>query len=275
MTSPLYRATKPMKIGVFDSGIGGLTIVRAIKQLLPQEAIVYFGDTAHLPYGDKSAATIQAYALRICNILLQKQCKVIVIACNSASAAAYEHIKAYVGKKAWVLNVIDPMVHYIQEHFQGKTIGLIGTKQTVQSGVYEKKLNALGQGIRLKALATPLLVPMIEDGFAQGKICQEIIQRYLQAPQLQGISALILGCTHYPVIKSQIEAFYQNQVAVLDATSLTAVALKNFLEEHQLINTQEIAEDQFMVSDLTEDFEKATQLFFDKAVHLEQISLWD
>jgi glutamate racemase len=264
-----------MKIGVFDSGIGGLTIVRSIKQLLPQESIVYFGDTAHLPYGDKSAATIQAYALRICNILLQKQCKVIVIACNSASAAAYEHIKAYMGKKAWVLNVIDPMIHYLQEHFRGKTIGLIGTKQTVRSGIYEKKIHALGQGIQLKALATPLLAPMIEDGFTQGKVCQEIIQDYLQDPQLQGISALILGCTHYPVIKTHIETFYQNQVAVLDATSLTAVALKKFLEAHQLINTQETTEDQFIVSDLTEDFEKATRLFFDKAVHLEQLPLWD
>ncbi len=264
-----------MNIGVFDSGIGGLTVARAIKQLLPQESIIYFGDTAHLPYGDKPAATIQAYAMRICDILLQEQCKAIVIACNSASAAAYDQIKAYVGKKSQVLSVIDPMVHYIREHFRGQTIGLIGTQQTVQSGVYEKKINALRQDIQLKALATPLLAPMIEEGFAQGKIFQELIHCYLQDPQLQGISALILGCTHYPVIKSQIEAFYQHQMAVVDATKLTALALKNFLIAHQLVSTQKKAKDRFIVSKLTADFEKATQPIFGKAVHLERLPSWD
>ena len=264
-----YTMNRP--IGIFDSGIGGLTVARAIKDLLPKEAIVYFGDTAHLPYGDKDAATIRSYALRICDLLLQRHCKVILIACNSASAAAYDSVCMHVGKRAAVLNVIDPMVDHIGSQFKNQPIGLIGTQQTVQSGVYERKLSALHLGIQLKALPPPLLVPMIEAGFTQS-ISQEIIYHYLQSPVLQQIQALILGCTHYPVIKPQIQAFYQQQLAVIDATTITATYLRNFLARHQLLSASRHAEDHFMVSALTADFEKATRIFFGQQVHLKQLS---
>ncbi|MEM9416973.1 MAG: glutamate racemase [Bacteroidota bacterium] len=258
-------------IGIFDSGIGGLTVARAVKDLLPQESIVYFGDTAHLPYGDKSAATIQTYALRICDFLLQKRCKVILMACNSASAAAYDIIQAKVGQQAAVFNVIDPMVDYIGRHFQGQSMGLIGTQQTINSGVYTQKIQALHQDIQLHALATPLLAPMIEAGFAQGTVSQEIIHHYLQHPSLQQIKALILGCTHYPVIKTQLQEFYQEQVAVVDATTLAAQALQQFLAHHQLLSTSASVEDHFIVSDLTPAFEAATRIFFNQPVHLESL----
>ena len=127
-------------IGVFDSGIGGLTVAHAIRELLPNESMIYFGDTAHLPYGDKSEAAIQAYSIRIADILLKKGCKVIVIACNSASSAAYELLKEYVRKDTHIINVIDPMVEYVLDHFPGKQVGLIGTKRTVQSDVYSRKI---------------------------------------------------------------------------------------------------------------------------------------
>ena len=152
-------------IGIFDSGIGGLTLAHAITELMPNENIVYFGDTAHLPYGDKSATAIQAYSLKICNFLMEKQCKLILIACNSASAAAYDLVKTYVGTKAIVVNVIDPVIDYLDQNWEGKTIGLIGTKQTVNSGIYATKAEALGKNIHIKSLATPLLAPMIEEGF--------------------------------------------------------------------------------------------------------------
>jgi glutamate racemase len=214
---------------------------------------------------------IQSYSLRACDLLLQKHCKVILIACNSASAAAYDLIRVHVGKRAAVLNVIDPMVDYIGSQFKGQFIGLIGTQQTVQSGVYEKKIQALSLGIQLQALATPLLVPMIEAGFTQ-KINQAIIYNYLQSPVLQQIKALILGCTHYPVIKTQIQAFYQHQLAVVDATAITATYVQHFLARHQLLSTRLRAKDHFMVSALTADFEKATRIFFGQEVHLEQRS---
>lgn len=258
-------------IGIFDSGIGGLTVARAVKDLLPKEAIVYFGDTANLPYGDKDAATIQVYALRICDFLLRRHCKVILMACNSAAAAAYDLVQVYVGKRAAVLNVIDPMVNHIGSQFKGQPIGLIGTRQTIQSGIYEKKIQSLHLDIQLKALATPLLVPMIEASFTQG-ISQEIIDNYLQSPVLQQIKALILGCTHYPAIKTQIQAFYQHRLAVLDATTITATYLRNFLVCNQLLSTHCQDQDHFVVSALTADFEEATRIFFGKAVHLEELS---
>ena len=258
-------------IGIFDSGIGGLTVARAVKDLLPQESIVYFGDTARMPYGDKSATTIQAYALSICDFLLQKQCKAILIACNSASAAANDVIRAYVGQQAVVLDVIDPIVDYVGRHFQGQTIGLIGTQQTVQSGVYTQKIRALGQDIQLQELATPLLAPMIEAGFTQGPISQEVIHTYLQDPSLQQIQALILACTHYPVIKTALQAFYHPKVAVLDATTLVAQALQQLLAHHQLLSTNAQPEDHFIVSDVTPSFAAATRLFFRQPVYLEQL----
>jgi len=138
----MAKASDP--IGIFDSGIGGLTVAKAVKHLLPNESIIYFGDTAHLPYGDKSTAAIQAYSIKICDIFLKRNCKVILIACNSASAAATDLVKEYVGKRAKVFNVIEPIVNYIRETYQNTNIGLIGTKQTVGSEVYKSKIETLG-----------------------------------------------------------------------------------------------------------------------------------
>ena len=149
-------------IGVFDSGIGGLTVAHAIRKLLPQESMIYFGDTAHLPYGDKSEAAIQAYSVKIADILVRKGCKVIVIACNSASSAAYELLTEYVRKDIHIINVIDPMVELVLLAFAGKRVGLIGTKRTVQSDVYSRKIHEGKKNIHLNSLATPLLAPMIE-----------------------------------------------------------------------------------------------------------------
>src|SRR6187399_1834733 len=200
------RSEKP--IGIFDSGIGGLTVADAIRKLLPQESMVYFGDTAHLPYGDKSEAAIQAYSIKIADVLLKKGCKVIVIACNSASSAAYDLLKEYVPKDIEVISVIDPMANLVLANFENKRVGLIGTKRTIQSGIYTQKIEAGKKNIKLSSLATPLLVPMIEEGFVNNKISHNILETYLSDPSLQSIDALILGCTHYPLIKNEISQFY-------------------------------------------------------------------
>ncbi len=262
-------------IGIFDSGIGGLTVARAVKRELPAERIIYFGDTAHLPYGDKSTAAIQAYSIKITQLLLDHGCKLILIACNSASAAAFELVKEYVGSSAKVLNVIDPVVAYLRESYQEQTVGLIGTKQTVNSQVYEHKVEALRCGIKLKALATPLLVPMIEEGFFTGDISKKILKKYLRDPWLQDLEALILGCTHYPLIKRAIRKYYGPLVEVIDSSEIVARALKGFLEFHNLASTQDQQDDYFMVSDFTESFEASTRLFFGEKINLERSTLWD
>lgn len=262
-------------IGIFDSGIGGLTVAHAVTKLLPNEHIVYFGDTAHLPYGDKSSAAIQAYSIKICNVLLQQNCKVILIACNSASAAAFELVREYVGSKARVLNVIDPCVSYCSKNFAGKTIGLIGTKQTVNSNIYRKKIDDLRQNIHLKSLATPLLAPMIEEGFFNNTISESIINEYLHNEELKEIEALILGCTHYPLIKTQIDNYYQGKVTVLDSSQIVAQSLKDYLVESQLENQGNTSNKQFYISDYTKSFETSTKIFFGEQIKLDHYPLWE
>lgn len=262
-------------IGIFDSGIGGLTVAHAVTKLLPNEHIVYFGDTAHLPYGDKSSAAIQAYSIKICNVLLQQNCKVILIACNSASAAAFELVREYVGSKAKVLNVIDPCVSYCSKNFAGKTIGLIGTKQTVNSNIYRKKIDDLRQNIHLKSLATPLLAPMIEEGFFNNTISESIINEYLHNEELKEIEALILGCTHYPLIKTQIDNYYQGKVTVLDSSQIVAQSLKDYLVESQLENQGSTSNKQFYISDYTKSFETSTKIFFGEQIKLDHYPLWE
>ncbi|SNR61717.1 MULTISPECIES: glutamate racemase [Hymenobacter] len=264
-------------IGVFDSGIGGLTVARAVNRVLPHERLVYFGDTAHLPYGDKSTAAIQAYSIKICDLLLKQQCKVILIACNSASAAAYELVREYVGSKARVLNVIDPIVAHIGQTYAGRTVGLIGTKQTVNSNVYRKKIDDLNAEVQLQSLATPLLAPMIEEGFFENNVSDNIIQSYLTNPILQGIEALVLGCTHYPLIKQQIADYYQGHTEVLDASDVVAEHVRRYLLENQLAaaESQTAPMHHFYVSDFTRSFEESTRIFFGQEVHLEHYPLWE
>jgi len=262
-------------IGIFDSGIGGLTVAKAIRNLLPEENIIYFGDTAHLPYGDKSEAAIQAYSIKIADILLKKGCKVIVIACNSASSASYELLKEYVRKDAHIINVIDPMVDFITENYSGKRIGLIGTKRTVQSGIYTRKIEESNHSILLESLATPLLAPMIEEGFFNNQISHEIIVQYLTDEKLKNIDALVLACTHYPLIKKEISEFYNHQIAILDSAQVVAQALHQYLDVTGLRNVVPKHENHFFVSDYTESFEASTRLFFGEQVTLEKHPLWN
>jgi glutamate racemase len=262
-------------VGIFDSGIGGLTVAHAIRQALPYENIIYFGDTAHLPYGDKSEAAIQAYSIKIADVLLKKGCKVIVIACNSASSAAYELLKEYVRKDAHIINVIDPMVELVTSNYESKNVGLIGTKRTVQSDIYSKKIGEANKNISLQSLATPLLAPMIEEGFFNNQISHEIISKYLNDPSLKDIDALVLACTHYPLIKKEIAAFLGDQVPVLDSAIVVAQALVKYLTENNLLNPSGKPDHQFFVSDYTEAFEASTRLFFNEKVTLERHPLWN
>lgn len=266
---------KKQPIGIFDSGIGGLTVANAVRQHLPGESILYFGDTAHFPYGDKSTAAIQAYSIKICDVLLKHNCKVILIACNSASSAAYRLVREYVGSRALVVNVISPVISFVGRHYAGKIVGLIGTKKTVGSNVYQKKIDKLEKDITLRALATPLFAPMIEEGFFNNTISHTIISEYLSNPALQDIEALILGCTHYPLIKKQIEDFYEGKVQVLDTSELVAAHLKDLLKQHNLKSAEGIVKHKFFVSDYTYSFVESARLFFGEEVNLEYYPLWE
>ncbi|MCB0681391.1 MAG: glutamate racemase, partial [Saprospiraceae bacterium] len=192
-------------IGIFDSGIGGLTVAHALAQQLPNEELIYFGDTAHMPYGERSADAIRYYSLRIVKFLLDKNCKMIVIACNSASTAAYQVLLDFFHEQALFVNVVDPLVERVAGE-QFHKVGIIATKVTIRSGIYEQQLRSLQPDLRIHALATPLLAPMIEEGYIHNNLSQAVISQYLSDPGFGDIDALLLACTHYPLIRSDIEA---------------------------------------------------------------------
>lgn len=266
------NATRP--IGVFDSGVGGLTVANAIRQVLPNEKLIYFGDTAHLPYGDKSKETIVGYSIRITRYLLDQGCKVIVVACNTASANAYEAIVSEAADRALVVDVINPVVDYVTSSSTYKRIGVIGTKGTINSGTYVGKIIARNPHISVASLATPMLVPMIEEGFIFDDISNAIIRTYLSKPELSQIQALILGCTHYPIIKNQINKFFDFEVDIIDSSRIIANHLRNILMAGNQLNSDPKPEHKFYVSDFTDYFQVISKLFFEEQIVLEKVNLW-
>lgn len=265
------EASRP--IGVFDSGIGGLTVASAIHRLLPEERIIYFGDTAHLPYGEKSHDAIRYFSLRISRFLLERDCKAIVVACNSASTAAYDVLLEFFQDKAIFVNVVDPLVQAALE-VPHQQIGLIATHATVQSGVYEKLFSRADPSASLKSLATPLLVPMIEEGFVHNDISRSVLETYLSDPRLKDIDVLLLACTHYPLIRPEIEGHYGGTVRVLDATEYTARALRDALATRNQLSPKKTDADHFFVSDYSENFARTTRLFYTESIVLERCNIW-
>lgn len=265
-------------IGIFDSGIGGLTVANAVMRLLPEENIVYFGDTGHMPYGDKSIELIRKYAIRISRFLIEEQqCKAIVIACNTASAAAYEYLRDELRGQIPVINVIDPMIERVIEDNSIKNVGIIATKTTVASGVYQEKFTRRKPELKFSAVATPLLAPMIEEGFYNNSISHAVLENYLSLPELQNIDALILACTHYPLIKQQIASFYDSQVQILDSAEVVAAKLRKIMHKEKLTcqSDNPLRHNKFYVSDYTESFEKTAARFYPSEIKLMKSDIWD
>lgn len=258
-------------IGIFDSGIGGLAVARAVKDLLPEEQIIYFGDTARMPYGVKPSATIQTYTYQICDFLLQQHCKLILIACNSAASATYSIQDRPAVQTALLMNVIDPMIDHIVHNFPGATIGLIGTQQTIEAGIYQEKIHDLAPTIQLQSLPTPQLIAMIEAGMHESTTISAAIEQHLQTPALQHIQALVLGCTHYSFIISQLEKFYAQKVHLLDNALLTAHAVHKLLSDQQLLSQHRTSPDYFFASKRTPNFEAVVRNLFDQPVHLQHL----
>ena len=262
-------STRP--IGIFDSGVGGLTVAKAINKIMPNENLIYFGDIAHTPWGDKPSETIQYYATQITTLLLKHNCKAIVIACNTASSLAFKAVQKYAGVHIFVLNVIDPVVKYLEHNYSRQTIGLIGTKQTIRSKTYQSNSALLDEGLTIQPLETSLLAPLVERGFARKDLTRIILYEYLSNPKLQNISALVLGCTHYPFLTREIKNYYANSdnaVDIIDCTTLTADALYKYLSTHQLRSSACIKKNIFYVSDDNMFFTKVVNDFFSTSIHL-------
>ena len=242
-------------VGVFDSGVGGLTVAREIMRQLPNENLVYFGDTARVPYGSKSRDNIIRYSRQIIHFLKTKGVKAIVIACNTASALALDVVREE--SDIPIIGVVEPGARAALQITQTKKIGVIGTEATVQSAMYGKIIKGLDPTVSVIGKACPLFVPLVEEGFAKHKVTEEIIDYYLASMKESDIDSLILGCTHYPLLRSRIRAYLGDKIQLVNPAYETAMDLKYILKESGMENAGKEGEHatySFYVSDAADKF---------------------
>ena len=226
-------------IGVFDSGIGGLTVAKEIMRQIPGESLVYFGDTARVPYGSKSKNTVCKYSKQIAKFLLTQDVKAIVIACNTASA----------------LDVVQPGARMAAASTKNNKIGVIGTQSTIKSGIYESYLHKINPELTVVSKACPLFVPLVEEGLFEDRITEDVVSRYLHDMKEYEIDALVLGCTHYPLLRGVIGREMGESVKLVNPAYETAKSLKDLLKEKDLLNVSgEKPEHKFFVSDGVDQF---------------------
>lgn len=219
-------------IGVFDSGIGGLTVVKALRDQLPNETIVYLGDTARVPYGPKSPETVQRYALELAYMLMEKNAKALVVACNTVSSIALPLLTRKFPVP--VIGVIEPGARAALQATRNRHVGVIGTRATISSGAYEKALRASDNNVRVSSRACPLLVPLIEEGLLDDDVTDQVIARYLQPLVADAIDTLVLGCTHYPLLSVAIGRLLGRAITLVDSAANCAIAVQETLDRDSL-----------------------------------------
>jgi glutamate racemase len=225
---------RSLPVGVFDSGIGGLTVVKELQRLLPNEDIIYLGDTARVPYGGKSAETVCRYSIELADILVHEQAKVLIVACNTASSVAIPALRQHVTVP--VIGVIEPGARAAVEVTRTRRVGVIGTRATIRSGSYEKALQMLDPSIAVTSRACPLLVPLIEEGLLEDEVTDMVISRYLGPMISDGVDTVVLGCTHYPLLVPAISRQLHDSIQLVDSAINCARAAHVLLEEKGLRN---------------------------------------
>jgi glutamate racemase len=252
--------TRP--IAVFDSGLGGLTVARAIVSLLPRENLVYFGDTARVPYGNKSERTIRRYAVEDVNFMLRFEPKLVVVACNTVSSIAMEHLAQTF--RVPLCGVVEPGARAAASATKTKKVAIIGTEATIASGSYQRAIQSIDAGIQLASRATPLLVPIVEEGRdCSDEVVQIALKQYLTPFKSLGVDAIVLGCTHYPLLKDAVRKEMGDGVTVVDSAEETASEVKRFLSEKDLLcKTPSFPQYQFFVSDSSQRFLAIGRRFF-------------
>ena len=258
-------------IGVFDSGLGGLTVLAAIHEHLPEEELIYFGDTARIPYGSKSKETVTRYSFEILEYLNKHDLKMIVVACNTATAYALEELKNK--SPVPIIGVIEPGVRALAKIQGLKRAAVIATRSTVRSRAYEQAVAEVIPDLHLTSRACPLFVPLIEEGFADKQLSQPIIREYLDELQRDEIEYVVLGCTHYPIIKNQIQRLYP-RFKLVDSSVETAAYLAEKLTALNLRNKQGSGQIKLFVSDITDSLIELEALFFGHSIDsVEKVSL--
>lgn len=272
-----------LPIGIFDSGVGGLTVYKALHERLPNERFVYLGDTARVPYGTKSLATVERYAVENSRFLAAHGIKLLVVACNTASALALPAIRAAI--KVPVMGVIEPGSRAAVEVAQGANIGVIATEATIQSGAYAKAITAMGATGQVIEQACPLFVPLAEEGWANSDVVRAVAREYLSEFTKTSLGALVLGCTHYPILKDVISETVGSEVNLIDSGAATARDVESLLESSDLMHEDALALyqerqlcddlDHFYVTDAAERFAKVAERFLGSAPSiLEAVEIW-
>ena len=265
-------------IGIFDSGVGGLTVAREIMRQIPNERLVYFGDTARVPYGNKSKETITKYSKQIIRFLKTQNVKAIVVACNTASAYALDEIEKEL--EIPIIGVVKPGAKVAAEATRNKKVGVIATAGTIQSRIYAEYIEGIDKDIRVIGKACPLFVPLVEEGLLEDPVTDEIATRYLNELKDLDIDTLILGCTHYPLIRSTLGRIMGEKVTLVNPAYETAVELRALLEREGLLNpsTNRLGTNQyqFFVSDRADKFKSFANsiikygILSAKVIHIEE-----
>ncbi len=264
-------STKP--IGVFDSGIGGLTVVKRLAATLPNEDIIYFGDTARVPYGSKSNSTVIEYSIQDTNFLLGKNVKAVIVACNTASSVAINDLKEKFDIP--IIGMIEPGAEMAIKKTKNKRIGVIGTRSTISNQAYSKEIKKIDGSVRVFEKACPLFVPLAEEGWIGHKATYEIADEYLEEMRNLDIDTLVLGCTHYPILSGVIQKVMGNNLTLIDSGVASAELIKRELQEKGLENDkQKTGKSEFFVSDIPITFKTVAESFLGRPVNeVQKVSL--
>jgi glutamate racemase len=263
-STPSRQNDKP--IGVFDSGVGGLTVAKRIFQLLPTEKVIYFGDTGRYPYGPRSRQIVRRFSFQNVNFLLRQRVKFIVVACNTASAVALPELQKYY--QIPIIGVIEPGAAAAIEATKNQKVGVIGTLGTISSGAYQKAIRGRSNRVKVFSVPCPLFVSLAEEGYVDRKATYLIAREYLTPLIKKGVDTLVLGCTHYPLLKEVISKVMGNKVKLIDSAEETAKEAKNFLEDNRLLRKPKgEAFHKFYVSDVPDKFVQVGQRFLRSPIH--------
>lgn len=252
-------------IGIFDSGFGGLTVMSAISKLMPKENLIYFGDSAHVPYGSKSKKVVTGFATEISKFLVKNNVKMIVIACNTASAFSLDALKKIVNVP--IIGVIESGSAFAIKNTLNNKVGVIGTEGTIKSDAYPKQIKKFNKNIKCYSQSCPLFVPLVEEGWLSGEVTDKVINTYLKNIVDKNIDTLILGCTHYPLLKKSIQKIIGKNIKIVDSATAVAESVKILLEEKNLLKQKGVGKHKFFVSDSPEKFKELGSKFLGNKIN--------
>ena len=264
---------KQLPIGIFDSGLGGLTVLKQLQKVLPNESFIYIGDTAHLPYGNKSPESILTYSKQIGQFFINQKVKLIIIACNTASSIAFNTLQQTF--KVPIIDVITPIQEIVNKHMSTIKVGVIGTYNTVSSRAYSRAINLTNNKAQIFEKACPLFVPIIEEGLQEDAIASLAVKKYLTPLLNKKIDLLILGCTHYPLMKKTIQANIPKTIQIIDSADSTALYLKRYLKQNMLLSCVKSNQDRIIITDQSKQFKKFANVILDRStIKIELLKLF-